>query len=96
MLIALAVALAASAIFFMPSGNTGGGGNPLAGIMRTVRAAPVSAIAPLYGLETAELTAKLSDAGMPPAGPDQSMAEVASSNGKSDREMLGFLSSLKR
>ncbi|SHL40164.1 DUF4405 domain-containing protein [Roseibium suaedae] len=96
MLIALVVSLAASAIFFMPSEGEGGGGNPLVGIMRKVQAAQVSVIAPLYGLEPAELTAKLSDAGMPPASVDQSMAEIASSNGKSDRDMLSFLSSLKR
>ncbi|MBD8892241.1 DUF4405 domain-containing protein [Roseibium litorale] len=94
MLIALAASVAASAVFFIPSENEGGG-NPLVGVLRTVQAAPVSLIAPLYGLDTAELTAKLNAAGMPPAGPDQSLADIASSNGKSDRDMAVFLAGLK-
>lgn len=93
MAIALAVTLAASAVFFLPSGETGAtaGGPPPFALAQAVIARPLGEVAPVLGTSAEDLTAKLVAAGFAVTGPDEALADVAKGSDKDSMELMAVL-----
>jgi hypothetical protein len=98
MAIALVVSLAASLVFFVPVGTTTGqaGGNPQAALFQLLTAAKPAQVSGLVGRTEQELISELQKAGFASAAPDMTMSAIASASGKSDRELLVKVASLRR
>jgi len=88
--LAMAVSIAASAIFFLPFGSGGGGRPPVFALAQTVIRHTPAEVAPALGLTADELTARLSAAGYQ-VDTGQSLAAIAAASGKSTMDLAGLL-----
>ncbi|QYZ68280.1 DUF4405 domain-containing protein [Neotabrizicola shimadae] len=93
MIIALAVTLVSSALFFIPSGETGAtaGGPPPFALAQAVIARPLADVAPVLGTTAEDLTARLTAAGFTVTGPDEALVDVATGSGKNPMELMAVL-----
>ncbi|MCY1669166.1 DUF4405 domain-containing protein [Rhizobium sp. SL86] len=98
MAIALALSLLASLAFFIPlgSGNGQKGAPPQVAILQLISAAKPSQIASLVGRTEEEVISFLKDKGFAAAAADRSMGDIAQSSGKSDRDLMVHVASLRR
>lgn len=87
--LALVGSLAAGG-FFAAEALTGPGrsGNPAMAMVAAIQKAPLSAVAPILGLEEAALIARLDAAGIAGASGDDTLSGLASSHGESSMAML--------
>ncbi|SIQ55773.1 protein of unknown function [Rhizobium sp. RU35A] len=98
MAVALVVSLAASLAFFIPLGTSGGerGAPPQVALIQMVTKAKPAQVAALVGKSEEDIISTLKAAGFAAAASDLSLAEIARSSGKSDRELLGQVTALGR
>ena len=90
MAISLAVAVAASALFFIPTSGASGG--PAAfGFASTALKHSADEVAPLFDMTGEELRNKLTTAGYAFATPDQPLTDVATAAGKDSNALLAVL-----
>ncbi|MDO1584434.1 DUF4405 domain-containing protein [Rhizobium oryzicola] len=97
MAIALVVSVLASLAFFIPSGSPDGGqraGNPQA-VFQLLSNAKIAQVSAIIGRTEADLVAELQKAGFASAAPDMTLSAIASASGKSDRELIGKVASLR-
>ena len=96
MAIALALSVAVSIPFAIPSSSGRTGGNPLVAVAGAVQNAPVTAVAALYGKTPEDMMDALESQGLTVTSPDQTLLEVASANDKSGRDVIFALAQVKR
>ncbi|MBC7908112.1 MAG: DUF4405 domain-containing protein [Rhodospirillaceae bacterium] len=87
---ALFVVTAVAALAFLVRGPVKQG-NPLRQITQMTANAPLSALAPVMGVSTEELTTRLQGAGLTVTGTDQSIDSIAKAQG---RDPIGVLADL--
>lgn len=97
MAIALGLSLVASLAFFIPLGSSNGqkGAPPQIAILQLISAAKPSQIAALVGRTEDEVIALLKERGFGAAAADRSMREIAQSSGKSDRDLMVQVATLR-
>lgn len=85
MYVALALSLVAGLAYAIPAnmGPAGAGGPPQFVLAQRVMQGKVGDVAPLFGLDAAGLSAKLTAAGFTVTGADESLSAVASASGLS-------------
>ncbi len=96
MAVALALSVAASAVFFLPAGEgEGRGGPPQFQIAQQVLAASPETVADLFGVTHETLMEQLRASGMLTDLPGQSLREIAAASGKTDADLAVALLALK-
>ncbi|WP_165218839.1 DUF4405 domain-containing protein [Affinirhizobium pseudoryzae] len=98
MAIALGLSLLASLAFFIPLGSGSGqkGAPPQVAILQLISAAKPAQIASLVGRTEEEVITVLKEKGFAAAAADRSMGDIAQSSGKSDRDLITQVASLRR
>lgn len=97
MAIALGLSLLASLAFFIPfgAGNGQTGAPPQVAILQLIAAAKPAQIAALVGRNEDEVIALLKERGFVAASAQRSMHDIAQSSGKSDRDLVAQVASLR-
>lgn len=97
MAIALALSLVGGLVFAVPAMTaTGGGGSPQRAVLEAIANGSVAEVAPLFGHDGASLVAALASAGLVVAGPEATIAEVASASGKETFAVVGQIAAVKK
>lgn len=98
MAIALGLSLAAALAFAAPAmmSTQSGGVSPQMAVFQMIENGKVEAIAGLIGTTPDVLSAKLGEAGFPVTTPQQTLADVAESAGKSVRDILPVVTALRQ
>ena len=98
MMIALAASLAGALAFAIPAmtSTESRGGNPMFALAQAIEASSVSEAAPIFGHTSETLTASLTEAGYKVASADQTLTEVAAASGKTGRDIVAAVVSLKK
>jgi hypothetical protein len=88
--LAVAASIAASAVFFVPTGSATGGRPPVFALAQTLMQHSAAEVAPALGLSADELTSRLQQAGFT-GSPDQPLAAIAAASGRSTMDLAGLL-----
>lgn len=94
MTIALVLSVVASIPFAVPL--SGAGGNPLMSAVGAIQNGSLANVSPLYGQTPKEMMADLQKKGWTITSADQSMLEIATANGKSERDVMVYLAGIRR
>jgi hypothetical protein len=78
--VALALSLAAAGAYVYQGLAAPRGGNPAFAFVAAAQKAPIAQLAPVLGLDAAEVTRRLEGAGFGPVSPDDTIAGIASRN----------------
>lgn len=87
--ISMAVSLGAAGLFLADAGS--GGGNPAMAFVGAAQKAPVSALAPVIGIDETEILHRLTAAGISPVQPADSLAAIAERSGRAEFELLALV-----
>ena len=99
MAVALGLSLAAAIAFAWPALTSAGparSGPPQFAVLEAVGAARLEQMATLFGHDAQSLIAGLRDRGYTVASASKTFDEIAAASGKSNRDIMGALGSLKR
>ena len=98
MLIALAASLAAALAFAIPAmtSTESRGENPQFALSQAIESSPLSEVAPTFGHTSESLTASLTAAGYKVASADLTLTEVAAVSGKTGRDIVAAVVSVKK
>ncbi len=95
MAIALGVVVIAAVPFVLPAPGNEPPGNPMVSLLRIVQASPLETVAPLFGYSRDTFVAVLERNGYSVPSRAETLSAVAAANGKTDRDIIGVLATLR-